>query len=271
MSIINDYKSALNYFVFEKSKYNEYSPELKEKKEKTLALAKDLFTLSNENNENFNNTLLKDLEVMCSMRAGRKLIQSLARIQESTKVEYKDSHDRPTGQYWYRKKINLHQSSNGSHQENSNIFIDYANHTYESINSVHKSYLPVAYIAHELIHLLHEWNNTEYKTISFCNKEHDLIANMDNLEEQQTIIGLNSILIEFKGVNSLNKTDFICENMFLLALGLPARINHKGEKKTLPTIPEISFDVKQIIENINNYYAWLDTVLPIALPNNPSC
>lgn len=267
MSIINEYKSAVNYFIFEKSKYNENSPELAKKRKKTIALAKDLFQFSDKNGKKFNDAFIKDLEIICSMRVGRKLIKSLAGVQEATKVEYRDNHNQPTGQYYYPKKIYIHESSDGSSQKESDIFVDYANYTYESINSTKIPYLTVPYIAHELIHLLHEWNNSLFKSISCCNTGESLIENMDDLEEQQTIIGLNSILIELKGVNNLNRIDFLCENIFLLALGLPARINHRGEKETLPTIPKIALDVKKVIENIKNYYAWLETVIPIALPD----
>lgn len=102
-------------------------------------------------------------------------------------------------------------------------------------------------LAHELIHALHA-NDLKIA----CDIRSDILEGMDNLEEQHAICGFNhTVFLDGK----ITKAAFLCENAFLLAMGLPPRIDHGSASSPL----QVKHSQARV--PLENYYNWLEAEL----------
>lgn len=117
-------------------------------------------------------------------------------------------------------------------------------HNYISINERNEKTLvkgPLsAVLFHELVHVLHayEGSSSDGKTQRVAS---DLLAEMDNEEEQLTISGISAIKLDDSesDTTSTNIASFLSENTFLIAMGYPIRLNHQGGEYSLQKMAEL--------------------------------
>lgn len=251
-----EYKNLMHKLVHEKAGIQDCEVEQKIRDAKELC--KHLFSIdgSDEFVEKFN----LQMEKICQLKPGRKLIKYLSKyFNENDKVVVK-SH--------------VNTSAHGN-----KIFLDSAaeNHTYTAwfdgfcVNSEKPFFVA---IAHELIHVLHCKINPALQVlkgrIKTCST---FLQDMDDVEEQDTIIGLinnpeyfssKAILCRNEKVRQKKCIDVICENAFLLALNLPPRVNHRSANLNFKFIDSGNWGDMQKANNSNGYYHWLDNMMVAA-------
>jgi len=168
------------------------------------------FIFSDQSNLKFDRTdkqIGTLLNKLMAVRPGHKLLKYLARSSSPLKIEWGETClFRQANQTIYLPR----------HYQTSNVFI---NEKGEKI--LRNNPLEMLFI-HEAIHALH-WTMGKL----LLDKNEGLIAEeLDNLEEQKTILGiasLEALLVERPEI------DYLCENTFLIAFGLSVlRINHRG-------------------------------------------
>lgn len=113
-------------------------------------------------------------------------------------------------------------------------------------------------LAHELIHAYHKFVN-QYE--SYGPKANCVIKDMDNLKEQDAIVGMWWYSdVHHKIIK--NKTDVLCENAFLIALNCPPRVDH-SEAGQIPV--DVNYHNNCMpVAVICNYYSWLEISLEVA-------
>jgi hypothetical protein len=201
-----------------------------EKKQKIMLLAKQIFLI--EGDEDFKNRTIRYIEEISAIKPGRKLISALATFENQIRVVP------------------------GEDFEHCGLIITINNQqtfAYATANDEDKPAVATkpAWInfAHELVHQLHYFKDTENKS-SFASRQNILPA-MDNLEEQHTISGFNPETLS----SPFEPVDVLCENAFLIAFGLPHRIDHRSDSGQAFTASKDP----QLLEE--NYYRWIQKAL----------
>src|ERR1700722_18057908 len=164
-------------------------------------------TISIEGSEDFKKITKARLKKICKLKPGRKLFELLC-IQQKTIKCIEDKSFR----YDNRDRV-LHLEGESSYKKYYNSFDEKG----QKISIKYKKYI---LIIHELIHALHIHNEKP---------DIDCLDNMDDIEEQHTIIGFNHKIFQEKLF--LDEIDVICENTFHLALNRPPRIDHQNGKQ----------------------------------------
>lgn len=257
------YRSLMNSLIHEKP-----GGDINDKRDRTMALAMKILLIgypSDERDEEFEIDIKNRIKELCNLKVGRKLIKALAKILEAPKIQGKHIHpyipirlaymddsigyigqDEYCSQYKYAE---LTKASRFKFQYR--VMKD--NSPYIS-----KEYPLLIALAHELIHALHHYSASPIFDLD-NDPDQLLLESMTDPEEQHTITGYNYHLFSKKG-KFLNKVDVICENAFLLALGLPARTSH-AEALGLS-------DLEGEIPNVEeSYYEWLETQLKQKIAN----
>ncbi len=262
---ITQYQILMDSLIFEKPGIN-----VEEKSKQTFERAMEILSIGYEGDgrdEEFEIEIKNQIKKICDLKVGRKLIKAVEKILQSPKIQEKhirkfipirlDSFDISNEWNSHYKFISIKKSST------KDLFSKY------SIIKDDKTYISkeplFIVLAHELIHALHTYSGLYNQPKS---QDNFLLEDMDNYKEQKTITGYDYHL--FSSISRpLNITDILCENAFLLASGLLARINHKGEltsddgNELETSVFEQKVNTNR--ENINtisrDYYKWLEGVL----------
>lgn len=235
-----------------------------------MAYNKALSMFSFEGDEEFKRVSKGRLKDLCALKPGRILIKALLKtefILSEKKIKL------IKGTEWI-----LRSSGRLEESDASISCIMEGNYSYNGLhqqsNQICEAPQFVA-LAHEIIHFIHEqkicednqlisWGRIQRKEIFDC------LSEMDNLEEQHTISGFSHLF--FQKSENLTKIDILCENTFLLALGLLPRINHRERKKidNEHLVQKNCLDINPLEKNMINIYSeWMKTQLD-SLYNVPS-
>lgn len=246
-SEVMHYRSLMDKLIYEKE--GSQSCQIEQKIEKSKELSKNLFSI--EGDEKFTQLFNEQIVELCQLKPGRKLIKYLSKSSDIKIVVKNGSTSEQGGGV-----ITIDPQLDGKY--NARVADSYV---------LSKKPLKVT-IAHELIHELHQRCNW---LLYMSNSHSDIngifrnrvMGEMDDIEEQQTILGLtyrnffDAYTVKF---NPAKKIDVICENAFLLALNLPPRVDHRGGESRLSPLDE-KWSENQKENNFDFYYQWLDEIL----------
>lgn len=226
---VETYKKMMEALTTEKEGVTE---EIKKRRhEKTYQFAKSLFVYSG-NDDKLVEQVNSYLKKITSVKPGRKLVKSLAKMQCKIKIQQQLTFffnsqaltvsDTPISTI---NTINLKSEKRGVKTPDWLCF------------------------AHELVHALHYYSNpTQY--MKNCNTKIDILPAMETFEEQWAITGFASQLF----TQPIKPEDVICENAFYIALGLPARVDHDHGLNNLLSESETPSSYK-------TYYSYLEAKL----------
>jgi hypothetical protein len=234
-----NYQNLMNSLIIEKKGMTEEKKA--EKKEKIIALSKNLFLI--QGNEDLKKTVKCYITEIASLKPGRKLIKALEKAKILIKVQEGDEFYTESKLTTKNSKVHLKKFSIAIFPDDSDF--------YNTINEMQneRSTLKPQWVsfAHELIHIFHK--NSPLSIISIYTKT-DILNDMDDLEEQHTIVGFNHY--RFSEMPVTDPLAVLCENAFLLALNLPPRIDHASMQ--YKNLDSNSFKNRKIAEI---YYSWL--------------
>jgi hypothetical protein len=167
-----------------------------------------------------------------SVKPGRKLIKALVNAGQKIEVVY--DNEFKFNFAFFQLKAHLNEDSSSY----NNIFGNYS-----------RKPAWVSF-AHELIHALHHVNN-KLVCKNLIKDHKKIIRNMDDFEEQQTIVGF--VEEDYLNNKIKCKIDILCENAFLLALGLPPRCDHHTTG-----LFKVNRDYNKENCTIDTYCEWLE-------------
>ncbi len=204
------FKNLMNSIIYEK---DSMTAEKKAKKEEFLSkIAKEMITVDGD--EHFKTAIHKQINELVSVKPGRILIKALAKTHQ---------------------KITIILGEGNYNPSDKKIAVSLDEQKYETLNRSHEYAIfkkpNFVVLAHELIHLFHHAIDPIEFDYSLRSSK-NIFNEMDSLEEQYTITGFNANLLSEK--SQLEKSDILCENAFLTALGLPLRINHRNIRQYKP-------------------------------------
>lgn len=245
-SILNSqmciYKKLMNNLIYEKG--DKSQAKLEERKDKFTNLAKSVLNI--EGDAEFKNRIYGYIEQIASIKPGRKLFKALT-----------EGNPKPV-RVWFgnankfcRFGHSIEVAPEELYAKSFYLTID------EKLNYKAAHWPKWILFAHELVHFLHtHWNfNENWRCTEI---EADILCDTDNLEEQYTIMGMNHRLF-VKKKNQLKPVDILCEDAFLLASGLPPRLDHRAYVEDR----EHEIDLKTLSKMgiVDAYYEWLEREL----------
>ncbi|MBA3237366.1 MAG: DUF4116 domain-containing protein [Parachlamydiaceae bacterium] len=235
---IEIYKALMNSLIFEKKTMTE------EKKAKKIEIitqkAKEIFTIAG--NDKFITILQEQINDLLSVKPGRKLIKALWEKKSSITII---SNDRDQ----YQASV-VEISINSIGGEISPKYLTIS----KQFNPCQSERPAWVILAHELIHALHDQTDRKEYTLNHETRK-NILEKMDNFEEQVTITGFNPKVLTEKG--KIKKSDVLCENAFLFALGLPPRIDHRSSYSDLKWSPNFYENTKPS----EVFFSWLESEL----------
>lgn len=232
------YENLMHQVVYEDKSVSE--ERIAEEKKLLAIIAKKIIQI--EGNAQFKSALHKQIDELVTLKPGRILIRAIADHLQNIRIRPHGEATTFSSRYGY---IEIHL--NNTFYETLNSSSEYC--TFEKPAFV--------LLAHELIHVLHHAIDPDGFFMCIETKK-NIVNEMDNLEEQHTIAGFNPILFSQK--EKIKKIDVLCENAFLIALGLPPRINHRliNAKKIYKKIQEDSDFYK---DPKNSFFPWVEKEL----------
>lgn len=268
----DNFITLLKSIVYEKE--NTCEDALRIKSETAFKRALPMFSI--EGDEDFKHISIDRLKKICSLKPGRVLMKALSRtnfVIHGNKIKL--THGNKWAFETPRQNISCIKSD--PHPYYNGLRMDGAQWSDTSRIYEKPDFIT---LAHELIHFLHfqlkfpdrsdEYQNHRAWFSHTCEEVFDCIGNMDDLEEQHTESGFSHLV--FKNLTNLSKTDVLCENAFLFALGIPPRIDHRGyNEKTLQS-KIIVKPLKKIVDKkiIHIYSEWMKMQLA-KIYEIPSC
>ncbi len=224
---ISIYQQLTEALIYEKK---ELSTERKaQKKEKIYKLAKTILEIQGDSD--LEKKIDGYIENISSLKAGRKLIKELAK--KSDKIMIKQ------GTAFFCTHLTIQVGSNERTDYNT------INSQFQKCQFQRPSWVD---FAHELIHALHHSYPDKFR--NYWSIRNDILPGMDDLNEQHVIAGFNPR--HFSKRPTLEPIEVLSENVFLLALNLPPRIDH--QKATGPKLENSSLVDP---DNTNIYFSWL--------------
>lgn len=225
-------KELMHSLIYEKPTT---TTKIKSQKEEALSkLAKEKFIINGD--EEFKTGVNNCINEILAVKPGRKLIKAIVKHNPEQKIP-----------------ITLGQQS-AFDEKVFKITLSLRPEKYWTLGERNFTRPAFVTLAHELIHTLHFLKNPDNFYIRTC-IEDETIVEMDDLEEQRTIAGFDNRMFSKEGIES--KLDVLCENTFLLALGLPFRVNHWNADNG-SICEDLDTNTKQILDP---YFKWLESAV----------
>jgi hypothetical protein len=237
---MSQYRNIMNRLIIEKDGLTKDQINIKSEKYIRLFQLKIDQKFFIQGDQSFQDKILQDVKNICQLKPGRRLIKALLKCDNLSLVFSEGRHE------IIQHRVPGEEKFIEVRVEKVDGF-DYNSLSENGLNATAKQSRYVR-TAHELIHALHAYTNNRVLSKSLCT-DYYILKDMDNLEEQHTIIGFNQLIVSKK--EALDKFDVLCENAFLLALHLPPRIDHQ----------DIIQGSVQEQPSLDVYYEWLEKQL----------